>query len=209
MAVTADNPSAEFALAVGLEGEGQASKAMVHYRVAVAIDPQYTKAYYNMGQILRKAGYWPQAAAAYLAAARLNPLDLSTQLNLASVLPHLGRTREAIAHFNKALELDPKSVEGLNNLAWLLCTSPESDLRDGARAVQLAERACSLSGFQTPIFLGTLAAAYAEAGRFTEAVATAQSAAALAGQAGDTATATKNQELAELYRAGKAYRDAP
>ena len=207
IAVTADNPSAQFAVGVGLEEEGQASKALVRYRVAVAIDPHYGKAYYNMGQILRKAGNWPKAADAYTAAARCNPNDVPTQLNFASVLPHLGRTSEAIAHYERALELDPNSTEALNNLAWLLATSPDAPLRDGTRAVQLGERACELTDFKVPVFLGTLAAAYAEAGRFTEAVTTAQNASSLALGAGDAATATVNEKLMELYRANKPYRD--
>ena len=207
IAVTPDNPSAQFALGVGLEGQGRPNQAIVRYRVAVAIDPQYAKAYYNMGQVLRKAGRWQNAAQAYRAAARCNPKDLVTQLNLAGVLSHLDQVSEAIDHFNQALELDPNSVEGLNNLAWLLCTSPAPQFRDGTRAVQLAERACWLTGYQAPVFLGTLAAAYAEAGRFPEAVATAQNAAALAAQAGDSAAASKNRQLAGLYRAHKPYRD--
>jgi Tfp pilus assembly protein PilF len=208
IAVTADNPSAQFAVGVGLEEEGQASKAMVRYRVAVAIDPHYAKAYYNMGQILRKAGNWQKAADAFMAAARCNPSDVPTQLNLANVLSHLGRTSEAIAHYERALELDANSTEALNNLAWLLSTCSDARLRDGARAVQLGEQACELTGFKVPVFLGTLAAAYAEAGRFTEAVTTAHSASILATEAGDVATATANRKLIELYQANKPYRDA-
>jgi protein O-mannosyl-transferase len=73
--------------------------------------------------------------------------------------------------------------------------------------VQLAEHACSLAGSKMPVLLGTLAAAYAEAGRFTEAVTTAANASALAAQIGDSATASKNQELMGLYRANRAYRE--
>jgi Tfp pilus assembly protein PilF len=207
VAVTGDNPSAQFALGVGLEHEGLASRGMVQYRVAVAIDPHYAKAYYNMGQVLRKAGKWQEAADAYQAALRSNPTDLPTQLNLANVLPHLGRTREAIDHFSRALELDPNSLEGLNNLAWVLSTSGDAAARDGARAVQLAERACFLSGYKVSVFLGTLAAAYAEAGRFEEAVATAQRAGALATETGDLAAASKNQELLARYRLNKPYHE--
>jgi tetratricopeptide (TPR) repeat protein len=207
IAVTADNPSAQFALGVRLERGGEVGKAMVRYRVAAAIDPHYSKAYYNMGQVLRKAGKWPEAADAYFAAVRSNPRDLATQLNLASVLPHVGRAKEAVAHFDEALRIDPTSIEGLNNLAWLLATSPDPGVRDGARAVQLAERACSLTGSKVPVFLGTLAAAYAEAGRFGEAIATAERACAFATEAGDTATAAKNQELLGIYRANRPYRD--
>jgi uncharacterized protein HemY len=103
--------------------------------------------------------------------------------------------------------LDPNSIEGLNNLAWLLSTSPEASVRDGGRAVTLAERGCSLTEFKMPVLLGTLGAAYAEAGRFAEAIAAAERACAAASQAGDTATASKNQELLGLYRANRAYRE--
>ena len=209
ISVTADNPSAQFALGVGLEVQGETNKAMVKYRVTVAIDPRYAKAYYNMGQVLRKGGDWQSAALAYEHAVKLSPSDVPTQLNLASALSHLGRTGESITHFNVALELDPNSIEGLNNLAWILSTCPDPTLRDGTRAVELAERACGLTGFKVPVFLGTLAAAYAEAGRFDEAVATAQKASALAAEVGDSETASKNQELCGLYRANRAYRTAP
>jgi Flp pilus assembly protein TadD len=205
--VTADNPSAQFALGVGLEEQGQAGKAMVRYRVAAAIEPQFTKAYYNMGQLLRKAGHWQQAADAYNTAARGNPTDLPTQLNLANVLPHLGRTSEAVAHYERALELEPNSTEALNNLAWLLGTSSDATQRNGPRAVQLGERACALTSYKQPTFLGTLAAAYAEAGRFTEAIITAQNAITLATETGDTATAEANRKLLQLYQDKKPYRE--
>jgi len=206
--VTADNPSAQFALGVGLEKEGQPGKAMVRYRVATAIDHRYGKAWYNMGQLLRKSRQWQAAVEAYLAADRANPHDLATQLNLAGVFARLGKYREAVQHFDDALKLDPNSIEGLNNLAWLLSTSPETSVRDGGRAVTLAERGCSLTEFKMPVLLGTLGAAYAEAGRFAEAIAAAERACAAASQAGDTATASKNQELLGLYRANRAYRDS-
>jgi len=161
VAVTADNPSAQFALGVGLEKEGQPGKAMVRYRVATSIDPRYGKAWYNLGQLLRKSGHWQAAAESYLAADRANPHDLATQLNLASVFARLGKYREAVQHFDDALKIDPNSIEGLNNLAWLLSTAPEASVRDGGRAVTLAERGCSLTEFKMPILLGTLGAAYA------------------------------------------------
>ena len=71
-------------------------------------------------------------------------------------------------------------AEALNNLAWVLATSPKAELRNGAEAVRLAERACELTHYGEPLFIGTLAAAYAEAGRFPEAVTTAEKAEQLA-----------------------------
>ena len=99
-------------------------------------------------------------------------------------------------------------VEALNNLAWILAANSSDALRNGAEAVRLAERACELSEHREPVLLGTLAAAYAEAGRFGEAVKTAEKACDLA-TAGDLKdVAAKNTELLELYRAGKPYREA-
>jgi hypothetical protein len=98
--------------------------------------------------------------------------------------------------------------ETLNNLAWRLATSPDAKVRDGARAVQLAERACKLTSNKTTIYLGTLAATYAEAGRFDEAMATAQKACDLAAQHGETNLLQKNQKLLELYRQHQPYRES-
>jgi protein O-mannosyl-transferase len=95
----------------------------------------------------------------------------------------------------------------LNNLAWIMATCPEANLRDGAEAVRLAQQACELTGFRRTLMVGTLAAAYAEAGQFVEAVTTAQKACALAAESGDEALVSKNQKLLQLYRAGRPYHE--
>ena len=118
-----------------------------------------------------------------------------------------GRTREAVAQYREALRLNPNLAGALNNLAWVLATSSDAELRDGAEAVRLAERACELTHYGEPLFLGTLAAAYAEAGRFPEAVTTAEKAEQLATSAGLTAVAAKNRQLLEFYRAAKPYHE--
>jgi hypothetical protein len=92
-------------------------------------------------------------------------------------------------------------------LAWLLATTSRADLRDGKEAVRLAENACRLTDNKNPFLIGTLAAAYAEAGRFPEAVTTAQNAITLATAAGETQLAARNRELLELYQAGKPFHE--
>ena len=119
-----------------------------------------------------------------------------------------GKFLYAVQAYRAALALQPEAPEVLNNLAWLLATCPEASSRDGREAVQLAKRACDLTQFQRTVLVGTLAAAYAEAGRFDEAVATAQKAGALAAESGDEALARKNQELLDQYRSGRPYREA-
>ena len=119
-----------------------------------------------------------------------------------------GKPQAAILGYRAALALQPQSPELLNNLAWILATCPEANLRDGAEAVRLGERACDLTRFRRTLMVGTLAAAYAEARRFAEAVSTAQKARALAAESGDEALVGKNQELLQLYRAGRPYHEA-
>lgn len=98
--------------------------------------------------------------------------------------------------------------ETLNNRAWQMATSPNAAERDGPYAVRLAEHACDLTHFQKTVYIGTLAAAYAEAGRFAEAIAAAQRAVALAQQNGETDLAANNRQLLQLYLAHKPFHDA-
>ena len=206
-AVTANNSTAEFFVGLGLEKLGEPGEAMVHYQASLAINPFEEQAHYNLAQLLRKSGNWQQAADHYIAALQTHPADSKSRLNLANVLPHLGRAREAILLYGDVLQADPDSIEAANNLAWLLATTEEAELRNGPRAVQLAQHACELTQYKMTTLVGTLAAAYAEAGRFPDAVTTVEKACALAAEAGDKALLKKNQELLELYRLGQPYRE--
>ena len=107
------------------------------------------------------------------------------------------------------MAIQPLSVEALNNLAWILATSADDSVRNGAEAVALAEKACQQTQNQDPMTLGTLAAAYAEAGRFADAAAIAEKAANLATVAGNSQFANINTQLLQLYRAGKPYHEKP
>ena len=111
------------------------------------------------------------------------------------------------ANFKEALQLAPDAPECMNALAWIYATSPQAPLRNGAEAVRLAEQACKLTQRQKTAVLDTLAAAYAEAGRFADAVKTTEEIRALAVSAHDTNTLDKARQRLELYLAGKAYRD--
>ncbi len=118
-----------------------------------------------------------------------------------------GQVAEAIAQYAEALRLEPDLAPALNNLAWIRAAHSEAKLRDGAEAVRLAERACRVTGYQQPLLVGTLAAAYAEAGRFDAAVATAGRAHALALAAGQMDLADRDQQLLELFMARRPYQE--
>ena len=116
-----------------------------------------------------------------------------------------GSYHAARADLEKAIALDKDNILAHNNYAWLLATCSDGTLRDGVQAVQHAERACQLTGFRHSITISTLAAAYAEAGRYPEAVRTAESALRMQTANGENALAALNQQLLSLYRAGKPY----
>jgi len=126
---------------------------------------------------------------------------------IAAIQTSQGGYADAVEHYVAALCLKPDAPDILNNLAWLLATCPDDRVRNGAEAVRQAERACALVQPPPVMLLGTLAAAYAEAGRFDDAVATAQRACKLAAQQGDETLLQKNQSLLEIYRQHKPWRE--
>jgi Flp pilus assembly protein TadD len=135
--------------------------------------------------------------------------DLQARMQLAGLFHQTGDVRHAIGLFQQILSFEPSHAEALNNLAWLLATAADENLRDGSQAVRCAEQSCSLTKYKEPINICTLAAAYAEAGRFSEAVSTAETALQMQIQSGQVRFAAMNQQLLALYRAGQPFHEMP
>ena len=134
-----------------------------------------------------------------------------TEGKLASMLAIAGRDSEAYEHFCNAkggIGAYYTNAITANNFAWLLATASDSHLRNGYEAVQLALMACEATHYEDPSMLGTLGAAYAEAGRFDEAIVAGRKARQLALETGQKDIASKNEELLQWYEAGKAYHEA-
>ncbi|PWU19184.1 MAG: hypothetical protein C5B50_07205 [Verrucomicrobia bacterium] len=138
---------------------------------------------------------------------RDRPAAVQAHCSLADKHIRQGEMLEAAAELQEALHLDGEEQLVLHNLAWIRATGAVPELRNGAQAVQLAERACKLTQYQDAASVGTLAAAYAEAGRFDEAVAMAAKAIDLALAAGDKDLAATNQAAMQLFKAHVPYRD--
>jgi len=130
---------------------------------------------------------------------RLKPDDADTHCLLANILSEQDKAVEAVQHYREALRSRPDFPEALNNLALMLATSQETDIRNTAQAIQPAERACELTFYGTPSYISTLAVACAEAGRFDDAISTAQKACALASQSGKQELLERYQYLLALY----------
>jgi tetratricopeptide (TPR) repeat protein len=121
-----------------------------------------------------------EAIVQYRKAIELQPRLVPAYYYLGNAFRRKEMAAEAMACYQKAIELRPQCIPAQIDLAWMLATWPEPSVRNGGKAVALAEQANQLSKGKDPRILRTLAAAYAEAGRFPEAVLTAKQALVLA-----------------------------
>jgi len=185
--------------------QGKVYEAIAHYQKALQIQPDYAEARNNLGNTLLEMGSVDEAIYHFQKALQTKPDYAEAHYNLGDALLKKGRMDEAMMHFQRALEINPDFAEARNNLAWVLATCSQASLRNGNQAVALAQRANQLAGNGNPVFLGTLAAAYAEAGRFSEAVETAQRALQLAQTQSNTALADAIRSQLKLYQAGIAF----
>ncbi len=200
-----DYADAHLGLADLLASQGQSADAASHYSEALRLKPDYPEAHRGIGVLLAKQGKLDEAASHFSEAIRLDPKSAEGHYDLGLARIMQGKAGSAIPEYEEAIRLKPEWTNALNDLAWIKATYPDSAIRNGPEAVRLAERACSLDGGKEPRFLGTLDAAYAEAGRFTEAIATAQKARDLALSLGRKDVADAVDKRLELYRSGQPY----
>jgi spermidine synthase len=187
--------------------QGAVDDAVAHFLRALRTDSDYAEVHANLGTICLQRGELDEAIAHYQRALRSNPDSVDANYNLALALRRTGRVREAIDRYEAALALRPDDPEILNELAWILATSPRPEIRRGSRAVELAERANQLTGEKFPPVLRTLAAAYAEVGRFREAAASAQQGLAMAQGAGRFDFIDQVRREVALYDTGAPLRE--
>jgi len=183
--------------------QGRASEAEPPLREAIRLNPGYPEAHANLGVSLAVQGRATDALPFFARAVALEPGYGDAWRNYGEALATLGRFREAIPAYQKALESYPDDVRLLSTVAWILATAPDANIRNGTLAIDLAGRAMALSNGSSPDVLDTLAAAYAEAGRFSDAVSTGERALALAQGRQDLAPAVEFR--LGLYRSGQAF----
>lgn len=192
-------------LAVVLEAKGDFEAAAVQYAEICRLRPEDTHARVDLGRTLIVQGKMHEAAEQLRLAVRGQP-EARAHHFLAIALHSQGKVAEALPHYREAARLAPKAPLYLNDLAWVLATSPEDRLRNGAEAVRLAEAACRLSGSREACYWGTLDAAYAEVGRFDEALEAAGKACQLAASAGQSNLVKAAEDRILLYREKKPFR---
>jgi Flp pilus assembly protein TadD len=192
-----------------LAGKGRFDEAIPHLQKALDAKPDSAEVHNSLAVALVKKGQVDEAIAHFEKAVEINPDFAEAHFNLGDTLYYLrGKAAQALAQWRIVLRLDPNHVPVLNQTAWALATSREASLRDGAGAVRFAERAVQLSGGRNPAILDTLAAAYAEAGRFPEAVEITNRNLALAAQQNNGRLAEALQARIALYEAKTPFRDS-
>jgi tetratricopeptide (TPR) repeat protein len=202
-----DYAEASCNLANALLSKGDLDGAIARYSACLALSPNQAEAEYDLASALLRKGRMDEAIAHYQKVLELQPDSADAYANLGSAFLAKGRVQEAVAAYKSALRIAPENVPAQSNLAWILATSSDPSLRNGAEAVRLAEQADSESsrGKNRPVILRILAAAYAESGRFKEAKEMAQRALQEAEITGDSNLSNALRDEITLYDLGLPY----
>jgi tetratricopeptide (TPR) repeat protein len=201
-----DEPEAHNNLAWVLIRQGDIDGAIEHLNEALRLRPDYADAHYNLGDALSSVeGRLDEAVIHYYQALQIKPDFVDAHCNLAYILVEKGQIDSAVIHFKEALRLRPDWVAPMDSLAWILATHKKTKFYNPEEAIRLSERACELTNYKTPELLDTLAVAYAAAGKFSKAVATAEKALELARSSKQKRLMGEIQNRLRFYKAGKAY----
>lgn len=204
-----ENASIQNIYAVMLGEAGRTDEAMQEFQMALRLAPGSAATHANLANLLAKQHARDEAIAQYSEALRLDPAFVEAHYYIASLLLEEGRTVDAAAHCIAALQIKPDYVPAMEGLAWIYATAGgKAASQHAVQAVRLAEQACRISGCKQSGEVDTLAAAYANAGRFEEAVKTAEEAFSIAKAAGEDDFADSIQARIDLYKKGSPFRGA-
>jgi tetratricopeptide (TPR) repeat protein len=207
LAVTRHNDVAENNLGIIFLQKGQLDDAISRLQAAIDLRPENGPAHNNLAKALLQKGRIAEAMVHYRKFLEIEPQNVEARNILGTALIQQGRIREAIEQWQDALAIEPENGNAASNLAWVFATCPDDSIRDGRRAVELAENALHLSGGKIPMVFRVLAAAYAENGRFSQAIETAQRGADLANNQDNPVLAAELQSNITFYQAGAPLRD--
>ena len=177
------------------------------WKHAIAVTSNNDVAHAYLADLLLRENRIDESRAQAEEALRIRPDNSNAQNNLALALFRSGRLREAVDHWRRSLELKPDSLNAQTNFAWVLATSPDPSLRDGARAIQLIENVLSHAGRDNPSVLRAAGAAYAETGQFHKAIAMAEEALEITRAQGNEALTDDLQHNIANYRQQLPLRD--
>ena len=207
LALQPNDADAYVALGNALLANRAIDEAISHYAKALELRPDDSDAHYNLGNALLKKGQTDEATRHYQKALELQPDLIEAYIQIGNVLLQGHEERRAIVCYEEALRISPRSLIAQSNLAWVLASASDPSLRDGKRAVQLAEQANRISRGENSFTLYVLAAAYAEDRQFDKAIEITRRALQLALQQNESALADELRRAIQLYESGSPYRE--
>jgi Flp pilus assembly protein TadD len=196
-------------LAEVLAARGRFPEAIAQFQKALETEPNSVRTLFALGNALAAAGRPREAIKHYQKVLTIEPRSAEVDTSLAIILVACGRFAEAASHLRHAAELQPNAPDYQRNWAWLLATCPIATVRNGAEAVERAERANELCEGTRPDVLDALAAAYAEASRFPDAISAARQALELAQQQNNPLLAGLVRARLAFYEVGKPFHESP
>jgi tetratricopeptide (TPR) repeat protein len=208
-ALKPDAPEGHYNLGRALLAKGRVAEALDQFQTQVKLQPEDAIAQLNFGSVLLDNNLTDDAIPPLEKAAAINPSNAEVHFRLGNAYYLKGRAAEAVDQYEKSLQIRPNDAQTCNNLAWILGSSPLTTLRNGPRAVELATRAEQILGGRNAAIAGTLAVAYAESGRFSEAVTVSLRARDLAQEQTNSVLVRLLEERLKLFRAGLPLRDQP
>lgn len=182
-------------------------RAISDFSEAIRLDPMDAKAYVGRGEALSEKKKYDQAISDYSEAIRLDPKYSDAYAGRGNVLSSKKEFGRAISDYAEAIRLDPKNALAYNTHAWIEATCVDAKMRNGKRAVEYATKACELSKWEDSEPIDTLAAAYAEAGDFVQAVKWQKKSIELEQKAADKQKLDDYRKRLRLYEQGKPFRD--
>jgi tetratricopeptide (TPR) repeat protein len=203
LAVTPDSDVAHAGLGGILFVRGQIDESIDHYESALRLRDGNAAAHFGLGRALAAKRRTDAAIFHFQKALSIQPDYIGANNDLGVLFASKGEIKEAVGAWEQSLSFDPDNADAANNIAWVCATAADPDLRDGRKALELAQRALRVGG-ENPVVLRTLAAAQAESGQFAEAVATCAHGEELARQEGDRAMVESLRSCAEAFRRGEA-----
>jgi len=201
-----NHAEAYYELGVTLEKQGNFDAAVKYYYEALRIKPRFAKGHNKLGIIMALQKKDKEAIFHLYKAIRIDSHYADAYCNLGIIYANQRNIENAILHFKKALYLNPNMAQALYNLSWILASCEDERFRNGEKAVKLAERLFKITQNNQPLALDALAAAYAEAGKFDEAVTVAKKALELALKQGSNELVLGLKKRLRLYQDGCPYR---
>lgn len=196
-------------LGVILLQKGRLAEGTAALRESLRLNSTNAETQVNLAFALNQQNQWAEATDLFAKSVTPSDRNPNALYQFGLALYHMGKTREAMSHYASALLIQSDFAESLDGLAWILCTSTNSDFRNAAQSLGMAQRACELTDHRNPRYLRTLSAAYAECGRFEEAIAAIESAKASATNSNDRAMLIECEQMLAAFNSSKPWRTNP